>query len=60
MDISKGCTIRKGPYSLEVVSLSQGRSNGVLTSGVGQLPKPAKGKWHPWSTKCVLKNTSRK
>jgi hypothetical protein len=59
MKISKGCAIRQGPYSLEALSLSQGRLNGVLTPGVGQLPKPVKGEWHPWSTECVLKGTSR-
>jgi hypothetical protein len=37
MKISKGRAIRQGPYSLESLSLSQGRSNGVLTPGVGQL-----------------------
>jgi hypothetical protein len=51
---SKGRAIRRSPYSLESLSLSQSRSNKVLTPRVGQLPKPVKGKWPPWSTKLHL------
>jgi hypothetical protein len=56
--ISKGRAIRQGPYSLESLSLSQGHPNGVLTPGLGQLPKPVKGEWYPWSMEYVLKGTS--
>ena len=38
-NISKGHTIRQGLYSLESLSLSQGRPNEVLTPKVGKLPK---------------------
>jgi hypothetical protein len=55
MNISKGNTIRQVPYSLESLSISQGHSNGALTPGVGQLPKPFIGERHPWETKCVFK-----
>jgi hypothetical protein len=60
MNISKGHTIRQGPYSLEHLSLSQGHLNGVLTPWVGQLQKSVKGEWHPWRTECALKGTSWK
>jgi hypothetical protein len=60
MNISKGNATKQGPYSLEALSISQGFSNGVLTPGVRQLPKPVKGEWHPWSKECVLKGTSDK
>jgi hypothetical protein len=53
MKILRGA-IRQSPYSLESLSLSQGRLNGVLTPRVGQLPKPVKGEWHPWSTELCL------
>jgi hypothetical protein len=51
---STGCAIRQSPYSLESLSLSQGRSNKVLTPRVGQLPKPFKGEWPPWSMELRL------
>jgi hypothetical protein len=58
MKFSKGLTIRKGPYFLQALSLSQGHLNGVLTPRVGELPKIVKGEWHPWSMECVLKGMS--
>jgi hypothetical protein len=37
--ISKGRAIRRSPYSLEALSLSQGQLNGVLTPRVRQTSK---------------------
>jgi hypothetical protein len=54
MNISKGCAIRQNPYSLEALSLSQGRLSGVLTPRVDKLPKQVKGEWHPWSMEVCL------
>jgi hypothetical protein len=39
---SKGRAIRKGPYSLEALSFSQGHLNGVLNPRIGQLQNQSK------------------
>jgi hypothetical protein len=60
MKIPKGRAIRQSHYSLEALSLSQGRPNGVLTPGVGQLPKSVKRRVAPLDAQeCVMKGMSR-
>ena len=57
--IFKGHAIRRSPYSLEALSLSQGLPSGVLTPRVRQTSKTSQnvsGTLGAW--RCVLKGTS--
>jgi hypothetical protein len=58
MNISKERAIRQSPYSLEALSLSQGRPSGVLTPRVDNFQNKSKVSGTLGAWRCVLKGTS--